>query len=447
MTSEVSARDTFRIWAKSALWPLSAGEGSGYAIDLERFGAAIGDASIVALTEGVHGAAEPLEFRNRAFRYLVENKGFTAIAIESGAVEGRLVHDYVRGGPGDLSGVLARGISWSMDQLPQNRELIRWLRDHNARASSGATVNFYGFDVSGNQGDVPGNRGMDTALRTALEYLDHVDPSTGGRFHSRLDSLLPTVRFDLNRSKDSVGYDTLTSAQRDSLTSGIADLVSLFERCEAQYSGLSNTTDYQWAMRAAISARQIDAWLRCVPIDWQPLGEPFTSFPNEQIGFFSVAHDVRDRAQADNLEWIIEQEGAAGKILLFAHRFHLSASPVDANGWFSRRPGTIPQQPAGTYLSRRHGRKVITIGNFIAAGNLHCAEFRHTLPRAPQDSLDGLFSELGCSQFLLDLRQAPVSTRRWLDQQHLLGQDPLRLAPGSAYDVVLFFDTVSPAAN
>jgi len=51
------------------------------------------------LSEGVHGAAEPLEFRNRVLQYLVEAKAFTAIAIESGIVESRTVHDYVRGGP------------------------------------------------------------------------------------------------------------------------------------------------------------------------------------------------------------------------------------------------------------------------------------------------------------------------------------------------------------
>src|SRR6185437_3964893 len=49
----------------------------------------IGPAAIVAFGEGSHLAREPLEFRNALFRYLVEYKGFTSIAIESGLLESR----------------------------------------------------------------------------------------------------------------------------------------------------------------------------------------------------------------------------------------------------------------------------------------------------------------------------------------------------------------------
>src|SRR5687767_7224396 len=76
--------------------------------DLAPLGEMIRDATVVALSEGVHGGAEPLEFRNRVLQYLVREKGFTAIAIESGIVEGRMVHDYVRGGPGDLASALSQ---------------------------------------------------------------------------------------------------------------------------------------------------------------------------------------------------------------------------------------------------------------------------------------------------------------------------------------------------
>jgi erythromycin esterase-like protein len=330
-----------------------------------------------------------------------------------------------------------------MDQLPQNRELIRWLRDYNSNVSPERQVNFYGFDIPGSPGNVGVSRGMDTALRAALEYLDRMDPVAGAAFHARLDALIRFIRFDLN----SAGYDKLSVQERDRLTGAIADLVSLFQRCEARYSASSSDTDYQWAMRAAIGARDVDAWLRCIPADWQPLSEPFGGFPNEQIRFLSAAHDVRDRAQADCLEWIIEREAGRGKLLLFAHRYHLSCATVDANGWFSRQAGTIQQEPAGTYLKRRHGRKVVSVGNFIAAGSVHCADFQATLTRAGPESLDGFFAGLGSQAFLLDLREAPDSKCQWLDQPQVLGQDPIRLRLRSAYDLVLFFERVTPAGS
>ena len=96
-------------WAKSALVPLTTVQPSGSMGELRPLGAMVGDARIVALSEGVHAGAEPLEFRNRVFEYLVREKGFTAIAIESGIVEGRHVHDYVRDGTGELRSALTQG--------------------------------------------------------------------------------------------------------------------------------------------------------------------------------------------------------------------------------------------------------------------------------------------------------------------------------------------------
>jgi len=63
----------------------------------------IGGARLVAFSEAMHLARETLAFRNRLFRYLVEELGFTAIAIESGLTGGQLLHDYVLGAPSDMA--------------------------------------------------------------------------------------------------------------------------------------------------------------------------------------------------------------------------------------------------------------------------------------------------------------------------------------------------------
>src|SRR5207253_1092894 len=78
----------FLEWAKAALIPLSA-DGRLTSKQLTRIGQIVGSARIVALTEAVHGAEEPLLFRNQVFQYLAESKGFKGTAIESGIVESR----------------------------------------------------------------------------------------------------------------------------------------------------------------------------------------------------------------------------------------------------------------------------------------------------------------------------------------------------------------------
>ena len=162
VTQARADRVSFLRWAKESVTPLSIVSRGPHWEGFAPLGKMIGNATVVALSEAVHGAAEPLEFRNRMIEYLVEEKGFTAIAIESGIVESRIVHEYVLGGPGDLSAVLAEGISWTMDQLLQNHALVRWLRRYNADVRLARKVNFYGFDVPGSPGNPTPNRGMDS---------------------------------------------------------------------------------------------------------------------------------------------------------------------------------------------------------------------------------------------------------------------------------------------
>ena len=147
----------------------------------------IGDAKIVGLSEGIHAAAEPLIFRNRLFKHLVEQLGFKAIAIESGIVESRVLNDYVTQGKGDFDAVLRQGFSNGFDTFRQNGELIRWMREYNARLPPDAVkVQIFGLDVPGSPGNLDAARGPDTALRSALEYLRAVDPQAAAQMQPGL---------------------------------------------------------------------------------------------------------------------------------------------------------------------------------------------------------------------------------------------------------------------
>jgi erythromycin esterase len=415
----------------------------------------IGDATVVALGEGDHLVSEPLLFRNRLLQYLVEKKGFTAIALESGIIEGRLVHDYVRGGDGDFRAVLSRGLSWTFDQLPQNVALIRWLRDYNANPRHPRKVNFYGFDVPGSPGNPDAKRGMDTALLEVLKYLERIDPSAASVFHARIDSFLPRLRFDRCRP-ESPGYHQFSRVERDSLTAAIADLRALMQAREARYTAAGIDEDYQWAVRASIGAQQVDSWLRQIPHDWQASGEQFR--------FLDSAGDLRDKAQADNLDWIVAQEGLDGKVLVFAHNGHLSAAPIKwtwqlLDRTAQRRQGNSEpyfHEIAGTYLRRRLGHRLCIIGNLMGRGELGYAGFRKALESAPLDSLDGLAQEVGMRCWVADLRSAPADVRHWLNQERTLGRGieltgKYRISFGvpalEAFDILFYLDTVTPAVS
>jgi erythromycin esterase len=409
----------------------------------------IGDSSLVALSEAAHGDAEPLEFRNRLFEYLVHEKSFTAIAIESGIVESRRVHDYVRGGDGDPASTMSDGISWTFDRYSQNAALVRWLREYNADPRHARKVNFYGFDVSGSPGIPRAKRGMDTALTETLRYIARVDPAAGTVLRAKLNSLSERLQFGVHCPLDARSYAGLSSDERDELTAAIADLLALLGRREADYVAASTVSDYEWAYRAAVGACQTDRWLRQIPMGWQPMSEPL-EFPDKRLEFFSVANDVRDRAQADNLEWIVEREGPRGKVLIFGHRYHLSAAPVKAK-WSApgNGGGRKPQQVLGTYLRRRFGDRLVIIGSLAGGTDADSGAIKQTFAHPVPKSMDALARDLAVPFFLLDLRAAPPQVTQWLEQEHELtdDDDTFELELGKAFDVLLYIDRVTPACS
>jgi erythromycin esterase len=444
ISSETLADESrFVDWAVESKVVLSTVDFDASSRDLAPFGRMVGEATLVALSEGTHGAAEPLEFRNRIFRYLVEEKGFTAIAIESGIVEGRSVHDYVRGQTSDFSQAMARGLGWTFERMPQNSALVRWLRDYNMDPRHRRKVNFYGFDVAGSPGNTKARRGADTALTEVLDYLARVDGASATHFHTRLDPLIANLKFATHRGADAPGYDRLSRTERDELTGGIADLITLLERNEARYTAASTGEDYKWAYRAAIGARQIDAWLRQLPVGWQATNDG-PALSDAIRSFYSVATDVRDRAQADNLEWIVDQEGPGGKILVFAHRYHLSKTPLHVNLFIAEGSRQVP---AGTYLHRRFGERLIAIAHLIGHGEAGCGSFNLVQEPAEQNSMEGLAGKLAAPLFLLDLRSGPIPVRNWLGQEYPLagGTRAMKLPTGQAFDILFYSETVTRA--
>jgi erythromycin esterase-like protein len=249
------AEDDFLSWARRGLHPESIASGAPQA-DLEPFRQIIGNASVVAVGEGLHGTAEGMSFRNRLFRYLVENLGFRVIAIESGITESRVVHDHVAGAAGEIDTVVRQGISMGFDRFPQNEELIKWMREWNADSKHQQKLEFFGFDVPGSSGNPIGRRDVRTALQETLNYLARVDATNKQLFRARLANVWSRIRMVPDGA-----YTQLSETERDHLTAVIADLVSLMEKKEAAYTRATSSTEYQWSYRNAIGARQADTLL------------------------------------------------------------------------------------------------------------------------------------------------------------------------------------------
>jgi erythromycin esterase len=430
------ARADFLGWAARAAVPIQDWRCGTVSHALASLDSWFSEARLLGFGEAVHGAAEPLEFRNCLFRYLVEVHGFTAIAIETGLVEGRSVQHYVDGSDDDLDAALERGISWTMDQLPQNRTLVEWIRDFN-RATTGKKIRFYGFDVAGSPGEPRARRGLETALAETLAWVKGVDPESCDRFESRFSPFMSVLS-----SKDEAhDYWQLTGEEKDRLTAAIADLNSLIRCKEADHVACSSQAEYEWGRRIAICARQVDEWLRLAPrITCEALTDNLPGVIQDLI----AASNARDRAQADNLSWIAEREGQQGKVFVFAARSHLCATPRHW-AWQGREHRI---HSAGSYLRRRFGEGYRVIANLVGEGRASCGLDHQVLEPAPDATMDGLGGALDVPAYLLDLGKAPPPAQAFLCCPQELAHQGFghsAIIPSDAFDTFLYCAKVSPS--
>ncbi|MET8878525.1 erythromycin esterase family protein, partial [Nocardia sp. NPDC004604] len=123
--------------------------------------------TLLALGEPTHGIeAFPL-LRNELLGHLVE-RGYRSIGLETDFFAASVVDDYVAGATANIDEVLATGFSHGFGAVPGNRELVEWLRAHNADRSPQDRVRFYGFDAPVEYSGAPSPR---RALSSATDYL------------------------------------------------------------------------------------------------------------------------------------------------------------------------------------------------------------------------------------------------------------------------------------
>jgi len=120
--------------------------------DLDPLMERIGDARYVLLGEASHGTSEYYTWRTRITQRLIQEKGFSFIAVEGDWPDCYRVNRYVKGAPDAEAS--AYEVRHAFDRWPTwmwaNEEvvdLVEWLRSHNDRVAQEAKVGFYGLDV------------------------------------------------------------------------------------------------------------------------------------------------------------------------------------------------------------------------------------------------------------------------------------------------------------
>lgn len=398
-------------WAQSHAWTLQPGENATNDNDLFPVKKMIGNARVVALGEPAHGYREPLAFRNRLFKFLVQHGGFTTMAVEGGLAESRLAADYISGGPGTAKAAAAAlGIG---EPAPENISLLQWMRQYNADTTHKIKLRFYGMDIQmiGFPGDTTPNH---TALDQVLVYLQQVDTTSARNIRSGLAFYLPQMSV--------AKYPMLPHKHQHTLAAILENIIALLERQRIEFIARSSKEAYEWAHRNAIAALQKDRMVRVMPPD-----KPGTIPPDAW-----KAMNARDAAMADNINWMLSSAANGGKIFVFAHNAHVKNAPTTGGVWdaFARPPSS-----AGQYLRSVLGSHLFIIGSCIAPDtkNLQAG------------GLDGALLQVRRARYILDLRTASrfPEVAQWLSISRPMQANKvsfLMLPASTAFDALLFLD-------
>ncbi|HYO79697.1 MAG TPA: erythromycin esterase family protein [Thermoanaerobaculia bacterium] len=123
--------------------------------DLEPVGAIVGNATVVGLGEGSHYSGGFYLMKHRIFRYLVQEKGFRAFAIESNWESVERTNNYVQTCNGTAENAIKEEhVVW---QSTEYADLVRWMCEWNRTHTNPADrLTIFGFDIQQPERDGPG---------------------------------------------------------------------------------------------------------------------------------------------------------------------------------------------------------------------------------------------------------------------------------------------------
>ncbi len=429
----------FRAWARTHAHPIAVADSVRGNADLRALDPIVGTARVVALAEPFHLGHEPLVVRNRIIRYLVTERGFTGVALETGLAQSKLLYDYVLGRTPDSDSIIRAGFTYGFGGLGENVALLKWMRAYNASRPAARQVRLYGIDL-------PGQMTSDNAVAVMrlFDYLDRADPALGARLRAEYASILP--RFTARR------FVTLPPTEQDLVSGKMHDLAAIVRRGRIAFSRTTSPDEYAWALRQAVNIEQDAQFIRLLPADFFPWLDGWatgSTTPFRPEARVLASSTVRELSMAENTAWVLEREGARGRIVSFAHDAHQQMHPMDIDAGDPLAPLMNGLERAGNFAHAIFGTELVTIGTYFGV-------FAGKMPgpigtRPDSLGVEGMLGRAGHPAYVADLRALPASgtLHDYFARKHETRLDLgiHKLAPTAAYDAVLYFERITPSRS
>jgi erythromycin esterase-like protein/predicted phosphoribosyltransferase len=242
----------------------------------------IGDARVVLIGESSHGTHEFYEARAAITKWLIDEKGFCAVAAEADWPDAYRVNRYVRGlGEDETADEALSGFERFPAWMWRNtvvRDFVDWLRIRNRRQESSGQrqAGFYGLDLYS----------LHRSMHEVITYLDKIDPKAAARAreryacfdHASADDAQAygfSAAFGAGPSCENQAIEQLVDIQRNALAyarrDGLLAEDELFytqqnaqtvRNAEVYYRAMFSGRVTSWNLRDKHMAQTLDALLR-----------------------------------------------------------------------------------------------------------------------------------------------------------------------------------------
>jgi erythromycin esterase len=380
----------------------------------------IGEARFVLLGEASHGTSEFYTWRQTISQRLIEEKGFSFIAVEGDWPDCYRVNRYIKG-YGD-SGDSAHQVLHAFDRWPTwmwaNDEVVslaHWLRRRNEGCPAEKKVGFYGLDVYS----------LWDSMQAVLDYLQRVDGSAAKAAQRAFECFEPF-------GEDAQRYARATLWVPDTCEDEVVQLLTDLRSKGSRYHQ-DGREDYFNAEQNALVAKNAENYYRTM------------------VHGSSESWNVRDRHMVESLNRLMDHHGPGAKAIVWEHNTHIGdarATDMADDGMLNVGQLVREQNPP---------QDVVLVGfssyrgSVIAASAWGAPIERMPMPEAAPGSWEALLHEAEPADGLLLLDRSSLSEEfNQLRGHRAIGvvYRPHYEAPGNyvptrmadRYDAVLYLD-------
>ena len=379
--------------------------------DLDVLKDLIGDAPIVCLGESQHLMSEPYQLKHRVTRFLVEEMGFTHIAIEDSFYGTLAIDDYIKGADISPEEALENTGGWYLWDTEEMLSFVHWLRSYNRRKAEEEKVSYVGIDI---QDPWPG-------IMVLAEYFEKYDPEFSGHFEAKrqvFDVFNKPIWFQIK-----YGYSKLALEEKQEIEETLKEYRDRLESRREEYIRAGGEKAYR--DMCLVVGHLFKSHLFFLELETAAEGE---------VG-------LREKTMFANIIRLRESPAPKAKIIVWVHNAHAAKSPVAFLN--TGIPEDASLELLGTMLKRKYGDEVKSLGMASLGVRKEGTEL-NTQP----DVLDHVLSKSGQDLCFLDFRKLNTEdgSKSFMEIPWKLTADRggfLSLVPAEAYDGIFFIKHTS----